>query len=190
MDKFAQSCMSLSDDGTWSDEPMFQVQHQQGGLVSVRDELLIVGGRTNRVEVFEDSAWSFHEANITAVLNSFTTIGHNEQPYLFGGYGFFEQDYSDRIWTYSYEEKKWQVIGNMVIPRMNFRSIKSKLFIKMESINHLQLVDNVVYSAGGLGDDVKIERFDFESNTSYALTIGISNVLYPEIVPVGYYNCE
>ena len=47
-----------------------------------------------------------------------------------------------------------------------------------------------MYSAGGLGDDMKIERFDFESMVSKALTIGISNVLYPEIVPVGYYNCE
>lgn len=125
----AQTCKSLSDDGIWSDEPMFQVQHQQGGLVSVRDELLIIGGRTTAVEVLDNSAWSFYEANITAVLNSFTTIVHNDQPYLFGGYGLFEQDYSDRIWTYLYEEQKWQVVGFMAIPRMNFRSIKSELLI-------------------------------------------------------------
>ena len=64
----------------------------------------MIGGRTPVVEIF-DQEWSLFEANITAVLNSFTTIVHNDQPYLFGGYGFFEQEYSDRIWTYSYEDK-------------------------------------------------------------------------------------
>ena len=94
-----------------------------GGLVSVRDQLLMIGGRTNRVEVFEEE-WNFFESNITAILNSFTTLVHNDAPYLFGGYGFFEQDYSDRVWTYNYEEKQFQVVGFMVTGRMNFRSIK------------------------------------------------------------------
>lgn len=104
-----------------------------GGLVSVRDQLLMIGGRTNRVEVFEGE-WNFFESNITAVLNSFTTLVHNDAPYLFGGYGFFEQDYSDRVWTYNYDEKQFQVVGFMVTGRMNFRSIKGRLKQELSNI--------------------------------------------------------
>ena len=42
---------------------------------------------------------------------------------------------------------------------------------------------------GGLGE-LKIEKYDLNENVSSNLTIGVSNVLYPELVPFDFYTCE
>ena len=57
----------------------------EGGLISVRDRLLMIGGRTASIEELNIfSRWEHAEQNMTAILNSFTLLNFESNPYLFG----------------------------------------------------------------------------------------------------------
>jgi len=60
----------------------------------------MIGGRTTAIEVMdnESNSWKNYPMTVPAILNSFEVENIDENVYLFGGYGFLEQEYSG-IWS-------------------------------------------------------------------------------------------
>lgn len=81
---------------SWKERPALGVKHEQGGLISARDQLFMIGGRTTTIEVLdnESNSWKTYPITVPAILNSFEVENIGENVYIFGGYGFLEQEYS------------------------------------------------------------------------------------------------
>ena len=57
---------------------------EKGGLISVRDRLFMIGGRTLSIEESVEGKWKHASRNMTAILNSFEVLSFDSNPYLFG----------------------------------------------------------------------------------------------------------
>ena len=56
----------------------------------------MIGGRTTTIEVMnnESISWKTYPITVPGILNSFEVENIDENVYIFGGYGFLEQEYS------------------------------------------------------------------------------------------------
>jgi len=171
---YGRYCVSFNGTSeSWETQDLLQVSHQQGGLISVRDRLFMIGGRTLSIEESVEGKWENASRNMTAILNSFEVLSFDSNPYLFGGYAFLEQEYSNRVWKFDLDQDTLSVVGHLYQGRMNFRSIR---------------VDNISYHIGGFGE-LNIEKFNFENNETTMLNSKTENILYPELVLNAYYTC-
>lgn len=80
-----KSCYSY-DGIELAEQPSTNYTHERGGLVSARKTLVSIGGFTNKVEQLDQTGeeWIPFGADLTDVLNGFTTLVYNDVIYVFG----------------------------------------------------------------------------------------------------------